>query len=343
MKTATRWVFLLLALVGTAATSFGQGQVPVISGGAVMLATENGSSTAIQPILTPVGLVPLGDHFLAETRIDLREFFFRANSGQPYSHQWFTTIDYLQLDYIANPHMTVTVGRFLTPFGMYNERLSAQWMRNLQDIPIIYEIGESPISGSQNGAMVRGSAYSNANFEINYAAFFGATSTVNKFESGRATGFRGGVFLPKARLEIGGSYERRLENQHINQSGMYFSWQPNNTPLDVKSEFAYSPHAYGYWLEGALKFSKQPDPDNWLKRFQTVARVQQFVRKSADFDALPGVDQQRVDFGLNYYLPHNVRFVSSYGRQFSSIGNANVWNIGFTYRFLAPLWPGSSK
>jgi len=29
--------------------------------------------------------------------------------------------------------------------------------------------------------------------------------------------------------------------------------------------------------------------------------------------------------------------VSSYGRQFSSAGNLNLWTVGITYRFLFPL------
>ena len=52
-----------------------------------------------------------------------------------------------------------------------------------------------------------------------------------------------------------------------------------------------------------------------------------------------GADAQQVDFGLNYYLPHNLRLNGSYGRQFSSLGNANVWNVQVTYRFLFPLIP----
>ncbi len=308
-----------------------------------MLATQNGESTAIQPIITPVVTAPLGDHLLFESRIDLREFYFRQDSSHSFQNQGFTTVDYLQLDYIANPHMTITAGKFLTPFGIYNERLTAQWIRNLQDVPIIYEFGESPVSGSQLGGMVRGSAYSNPNVEINYAAYVGAGSRIDKFETGRSAGMRAGIFIPKARLEIGGSYQRRLEFQRLNTVGMHFSWQPTNTPLDIKSEFAYTQHAHGYWLEGAYKFSQSPEPQNLLQRFQVVARVQQFWRISPDTDALPGTDRQRVDFGLNYYLPHEVRFVSSYGRQFSAGRNVNVWNIGFTYRFLSPLWPGGTK
>ena len=56
-------------------------------------------------------------------------------------------------------------------------------------------------------------------------------------------------------------------------------------------------------------------------------------------NSLPGVNQQRFDVGLNYNLRDNLRMVSSYGRSFSSTRDANVWNIGFTYRFTLPLWP----
>jgi hypothetical protein len=60
-------------------------------------------------------------------------------------------------------------------------------------------------------------------------------------------------------------------------------------------------------------------------------------------DVLPGADTQKVNLGLNYYLPHNLRVNGSYGRQFSSLGNSNIWNVGVTYRFLFPLLPGGSK
>jgi len=55
------------------------------------------------------------------------------------------------------------------------------------------------------------------------------------------------------------------------------------------------------------------------------------------------VDVNQFDFGLNYYLPHNVRLNGSYGRQFSSAGNANIWNFEIVYRFLFPAWPGGHQ
>jgi hypothetical protein len=49
------------------------------------------------------------------------------------------------------------------------------------------------------------------------------------------------------------------------------------------------------------------------------------------------------DFGLNYYLPHEVRLNGSYGREYSTAGDANIWNVQVTYRFLFPAWPGEHK
>ena len=57
-------------------------------------------------------------------------------------------VDYAQVDFIANPYLTVTVGRFLTPFGIYNERLYPVWIRNLQSDPLILPIGTGPSNAS---------------------------------------------------------------------------------------------------------------------------------------------------------------------------------------------------
>jgi hypothetical protein len=40
---------------------------------------------------------------------------------------------------------------------------------------------------------------------------------------------------------------------------------------------------------------------------------------------------------LNYYLRDGLRIVASYGRQFSSAGNFNLWTAGIAYRFAVPL------
>src|SRR5262249_17308393 len=157
---------------------------------------------------------------------------------------------------------------------------------------------------------------------------FSARSGTHQFNAGRSAGGRVGVFVPATRLEVGMSYQRFLQDLHLNSWGTYLVWQPRAEPLELRAEYAHTRGGQGYWLEGAYRFSKVGDKSAWLGRLQAVGRLQQFyVGTPSPNDVLPGADTQKVDFGLNYYLPHNVRLNGSYGRQFSSLGNANIWNL----------------
>jgi hypothetical protein len=49
------------------------------------------------------------------------------------------------------------------------------------------------------------------------------------------------------------------------------------------------------------------------------------------------VDLKMFEFGVNYYVIDGLKATSSYGRQFRSDGNKNVWTLGLTYRFVFPL------
>jgi hypothetical protein len=336
------WAALFLLLTGLALHA--QSGTPIISGGVQYLSTTTGGATVFQPTIAPVVALPLGNHFLIESRGTFDEVIFRENgSTGPYHALTFSSVDYLQLDYLVNPHLTVTVGQFLTPFNIYNERLSPVWIHNFAEAPIIAGIGIRT-SGSSDGAMVRGVAIDKKDWQLSYTAYFSALVNARQFGAGRTAGGRVGVFVPRTRLEVGFSYQRFLQNVHLNSSGMYLVWEPNTVPLELRAEYAHTRGGQGYWLEGAYRFSRFRGPTSWLGRLQAIGRVQQFyLGTPSPGDALPGADTQQVDFGLNYYLPHNLRLNGSYGRQFSSLGNANVWNLQVTYRFLFPLIPGGAK
>lgn len=335
---------LLLFLCGAPAL-FGQSDTPILSGGVQFLGTTNAGSTFFQPVISPVLAIPLGNHFFIESRGEIQGFISRENgTSGPYQGIFLASLDYAQLDYIANSHFTISVGRFLTPFNIYNERYNALWIRNLQDAAIIFPIG-TRTSGSSNGAMVRGVAVARKSWEVNYTAFFSAATTTENLQSGRAAGGRAGIFLPEKGFEVGASYERFLQNDDFSASGFYLVWQPPSVPLDIRSEFANSPSGHGYWLESAYRFARDRRNKSGIGRLQAVARFQQFFTGTIPHpeDSLPAADTNRFDFGLNYYLPHEVRLNGSYGRQFSSLGNANIWNFQITYRFLFPAWPGGSR
>ncbi len=327
-----------------ASTLSAQSSTFILSGGVQFVGTSNAGFTFYQPVISPVLAAPLGDHWLIESRAVLQGFFARQDGTTgPYQGQFFTALDYAELDYIANSHLTITVGRFITPFNIYAERYGAVWIRNFQDPAIIFPIG-TRTSASSDGAMIRGVAVAREKWQWNYTAYFSALSTVQNLRAGRAAGGRTGVVLPDAGIEFGVSYQRFLQDTDYNAAGSYFVWQPPSIPVDVRAEYAHSPSGQGYWLEAAYRLAKDRRNTSGLARLQPVARVQQFFKGVPSPQAfLPSRDANRVDFGLNYYLPHDVRLNGSYGREFSSAGNANIWNFQITYRFLFPAWPGGSK
>ncbi len=184
-------------------------------------------------------------------------------------------VDYAELDYIASRYMTVTVGRYLTPFGIFNERLYPIWIRDLQSDPLILPLATGP-SGAGMGAMVRGGFDVAPGVELNYATYFSTLSTAARMDSNRMAGTRAGLFLPKQRLEFGGSFQHLLQGDHSNAFGFHAAWQPPVLPLDVRAEYARSDNGSGYWIESAYRLSQVPLWRNEMRRVQVVGRMQQF-------------------------------------------------------------------
>lgn len=314
---------------------------PIVSGGVGFLDSTNAGVNFFQPVVAPLVAVPIGRHLLAESRFDLRGVYAPENGKSgPYKGTFFKSTQYLQLDYIAASHLTLTVGRFLTPFGTYNERLSAIWMQNFQDAPLIVPIG-TRTTGSSDGAMVRGVLVSKPGVQINYIGYFSAFSSVPQFESARAAGDRVDIYFPGKRVEVGTSYARFLQDVHHNSFGADFWWQPWRVPLQVRSEYAHGQHAQGYWLESGYRLSQWHGPDSVIGRLEPLFRMQQVFRNSpGPGDSLPSADTRQADFGMIYHLPQEVRFTTSYSRKFSGAGDSNIWDVAITYRFLFPMWRG---
>jgi hypothetical protein len=317
---------------------------PFLTGGIGYITHVEGGHPINGPVASPVFLLPIGQKWLLEGRGDFEgDIETRPEGGVSATSQ--NLLDYLQLDYIANKYVTVTVGRFLTPFGIYNERLYPIWIRALQSEPLILPVGTGV--GSNDGAMLRGGFDLSHTVELNYAAYFSALSTVPRLDSERLAGARLGLFFPKHRFEIGASGQHVLDGDRANAYGLHMAWQPLAAPLSLHAEYAYDARGKGYWLEAAYRLSKVPAMRKITNHTEVVARVQQFsVGKDISENealGLPVVQTNQFDFGVNYYFRDDFRIQAAYGRSFSAEGNQNQWTIGITYRFVFPLLPGVAQ
>jgi hypothetical protein len=313
--------------------------VPILTGSVGTFSFVTGGQNLIDTQVNPVLLLPLGDRWLVEGRVEFEGQFQRPPGGGPYGGPVSKNLDYLQADYIANPHLTVTLGRFLTPFGIFNERLYPIWIRSLQQDPLILPM----FAESSDGMMLRGGFPANAKANFNYVAYVSAISTGhNNLESDRSVGGRVAIFLPGPRVEVGASFLKLLQDTRTNAFGFHFAWLSSRLPLNVHSEYARSNQGSGYWIDAAYRLNQLHFWQKAMRRTELAARMEQFFNGSISSDdaqalGLPGANTREGEFGLNYYLQDGLKVTGSYGRQFSSAGNLNVWTVGIAYRFLFPL------
>jgi hypothetical protein len=343
-------VLILLALVlgGSPALRAQESEVaapspvPILSAGTALVTNFEGGVPHLEPLIAPVLLVPFGNRWLFESRATFESDLSQPPGSSDFRGKVEKEVDYAQVDFIVNRYLTISAGRYLTPFGIYNERLYPVWIRDLQSDPLILPIGVGP-SNAGTGVETRGGFRIHRKVNLNYAAYFSTLVTTEPVDSSRFAGGRIGLFLPDQRLEFGGSFQHLLQDDRSNSFGFHFAWQPHPIPLDIRGEYARAKQGSGYWIESAYRLGQVPVWHDVLRKTQMVARMQQYFTGKLPSDALPPINTQVFEFGVNYYFRDDLRAVSSFGRQFSSQGNLNVWTIGLTYRFVMPLVPGAAN
>lgn len=328
--------FLSAILLLCAAHSAVAQNTPLISGGVGFTHSTRAGATTYTPIIEPNVAWPLGDRFLVESRGYLLENYTSRPKGG-FSQDHIAGFTYLQGDLIVSPNVTIVGGSYQLPFNTYNERLEQFWIGNFQDGPLILNLAP----GLGVGGQLRGSAVSRRAYLMDYTSWFSARSGYAQFNSERSSGGRLSLQLPPSGLEVGSSYTRLLQGKHENLYGAHLWWEPEGTAFRLRSEFGRGQHAEGYWIEADYRAKAFGGLDSWVGRFEPLFRMQQTFRlDNLASDGLPPVNTQRADFGLDYNLPHNTRILTSYSRQFSSSGNANIWETAIVYRILFPAWKG---
>ena len=168
---------LMIGALPAAQPAAGQ-NTPLISGGVGFITITNGGNTTYIPIVTPLIAAPLGTHLLVESRATIVDLFSPKGTGQSgYDSSWFLGLTYLQLDYLANRHMTVVGGEFLTPFATYNERLTPIWISNFTDRSPDLFPGHDGTGSSVGRHAARLCRCPMPRSPFDYAAYFSAAST----------------------------------------------------------------------------------------------------------------------------------------------------------------------
>ena len=174
---------------------------------------REGTDSTFTAALVPVFLWEINDQLLFESEI---EFELAVEDGESKTE---VELEYAHASYLFNDYITLGAGKFLTPFGLFPERLHPAWINKLPDGPLAFGHGGiAPFSSV--GAYVRG-GFPVGSAKFNYAFYLSngpRLVTDDEEEAGhlefdnfgdinnnKAVGGRVG-FLPIPQLELGTSF-----------------------------------------------------------------------------------------------------------------------------------------
>src|SRR5271166_4112441 len=76
--------------------------IPILTAGMGFVTQFQGGQPNLDPLVSPIFLIPLGDHWLIESRDTFESDFAQPPGSNAYHGSVLKEVDYLQLDYIAN-------------------------------------------------------------------------------------------------------------------------------------------------------------------------------------------------------------------------------------------------
>ena len=107
---------------------------------------RNGEPSTFSAGLSPILLWNLSDKLFFEGELELSLNDTETEVNLEYAH----------LTYLLNDYITLGIGKFLTPFGQFPERLHPAWINKLPDFPLAFNEDEGLVPFSQVGAEAGG-------------------------------------------------------------------------------------------------------------------------------------------------------------------------------------------
>lgn len=170
---------------------------------------------------SPTMIWMLGEKLFFESQV---EFF--TDSGKV-----ATQVEYAKLSYILNKYVTIGMGKILTPFGTYTERVEAPFIERMPNAPLGFKHTDGLPSigptGSEMGLDVRG-GFQVGNAKMNYVVYLSNGARLND-----------GIKEP----ELAGAvdYENYFDNNTNKAIGMRLGLLPlSNSSLEVGASMQFS-------------------------------------------------------------------------------------------------------
>jgi len=292
----------------------------------------DGGDSTFNTSISPLILWKINDKLLFET-----EFEFELNTADGRADTE-VVLDYADLQFLVNDNLTLGFGKFLTPFGLFSERLHPAWINKLPNAPLVR--GHEGLAPSTSiGAYARGIIpFDGQKITYSFYAINGGTLVdaqrdeeefgsidFGGFSSNKAVGGRIG-YLPVPQLELGYSFmyssvdsDNGL-NANATLMGLDASYILDAEPglFDFRFEYVYSTatdvtyDASGGVGVGPITFDNEREGLYAQAAFRPIHSSSDFFKNvefvgrydylSTPSSAPEGGDRERITLGVNYWF-----------------------------------------
>jgi hypothetical protein len=292
----------------------------------------DGGDATFNTSISPLIIWKINDKLLFET-----EFEFELNTADGRADTE-VVLDYADLQFLVNDNLTLGFGKFLTPFGLFSERLHPAWINKLPNAPLIRG-HEGLAPATSIGAYARGVIpFDDQKITYSFYVINGATLVdavrddgefgsldFNGFSANKAIGGRIG-YLPVPQLELGTSfmYSETDSDNGLNADSTLVGLDASYIVdadvglFDFRFEYVYSTttdvtfDASGGVGVGPITFDNERDGLYAQAAFRPIHSSSDFFKNvefvgrydylSTPSSAPEGGDRERFTLGVNYWF-----------------------------------------